>query len=137
MGLNAEDLHRLSPEAREKILKQLGLQQKSKYKNEPVYRGKIRFASKKEARRYDELMLLLRAGKIEKLKLQPQFVLQEAYTTPEGERIRAITYLADFSYERGGKLVVEDVKSRGTATDKYRIKRKLLQERYGITVVEV
>ena len=58
------------------------------------------FDSKKEARRYDELMAMLRAGQIRDLKLQPQFTIQEAYTTPEGQRVRAIRYQADFSYER-------------------------------------
>lgn len=62
--------------------------------------GKVDFDSKKEARRYDELMAMLRAGQIRDLKLQPQFTIQEAYTTPEGQRVRAIRYQADFSYER-------------------------------------
>ncbi|MBR6738807.1 MAG: DUF1064 domain-containing protein, partial [Oscillospiraceae bacterium] len=84
-------------------------------------KGVYVFDSKKEAERYDELMLLLRAGKIRKLKIQPQFTLQESYVTEEGERIRAIRYTADFSYERRTKLdadgvifwpkVVEDCKS--------------------------
>ena len=62
-----------------------------KYHNQPAMRGSIRFDSQKEARRYDELMLMLKAGEIRELKLQPQFTLQEAYTTPEGNRVRAIS----------------------------------------------
>ena len=33
--------------------------------------------------------------------------------------------------------VVEDVKSKATATDKYRMKKKLMLEKFNITVKEV
>lgn len=120
-----------------------------KYRNTPTERqgkaGLIRFASKKEAGRYDALLLLEQAGEIRSLKLQPEYTLQAAYTTPEGERVRAIRYLADFSYWRRVKdgpdtrweLVVEDVKSRGTRTPAYLLKRKLLLEKHEISVTEV
>lgn len=149
MGLSAQDLARLGPAARKQVLEKLGMaQDKSrKYHNQPDTRGKIKFDSKKEARRYDELMLLLQAGKIRKLRLQAQYTLQEGYTTPEGERVRAIHYVADFAYERAtapdvtGEIhwlpVVEDVKSRATKTETYKIKAKLLKERFGLTITEV
>jgi len=99
--------------------------------------GKLRFDSKKEARHFDELSILLSAGQITDLKLQPNFTLQEGYTTIEGERVRAIVYRADFCYrDAAGTLIVEDVKSRGTRTKDYLLKRKLMQERYGITITE-
>jgi len=92
-------------------------------------------------KRFDELIAMQRAGLIRKLKLQHEFTLQAGYTTLEGERIRAIRYLADFTYERlvgdRWELVVEDVKSRVTKTAAYLIKRKLMQERLGIEVVEL
>lgn len=107
----------------------------------------INFDSKKEAQRYDELMLMLKSGAIRDLKLQPQFTIQEAYTTQEGNRVRAIRYQADFSYERETEpdcngathwlLVVEDVKSEATKTRVYEIKKKLLREKFGINIVEV
>lgn len=100
-------------------------------------RGKLRFDSKKEARRYDALVVLLKSGEITDLKIQPEFTLVEAYTTPEGERVRAMRYRADFSYKQGGKLVVEDVKSSATRTRVYLDKRKLMRERHGIEVREV
>lgn len=109
--------------------------------------GRVKFDSKKEARRYDELMAMLRAGQIRDLKLQPQFTIQEAYTTPEGQRVRAIRYQADFSYKRPtepdctGEIhwlrVVEDVKSRATKTRVYEIKKKLMREKLGIEIQEV
>ena len=46
-------------------------------------------------------------------------------------------YRADFSYRRNGELIVEDVKSAATRTRVYINKRKLMQEKYGITVREV
>lgn len=105
------------------------------------------FDSQKEARRFDQLAQALQAGKIRDLKLQPQFTLQEAYTTMEGKRVRAIRYQADFSYERAtapdctGAVywlkVVEDVKSKATKTRVYEIKKKLMRERFGVEVMEV
>lgn len=126
----------------------------SKYGNIPTTRkvkgAVIRFASKKEACRYDELILMLRAGKIRNLKLQPEYTLQEAFTTPEGERIKALRYRADFSYEKWGTEpvpeisqgtfrevwlpVIEDVK--GARTKVYLMKRKLMQEK-GYTIQEI
>ena len=121
-----------------------------KYHNAPTKRqsGALKFQSRKEAKRYDELVLMLRSGAIRNLKLQPQFTLQESYLTPEGQRVRAIQYIADFSYEikvasvgNSGEyrwqLVVEDVKSSGTRTEQYKIKRKLMLERLGIEIKEI
>lgn len=92
--------------------------------------GKVDFDSKKEARRYDELMAMLRAGQIRDLKLQPQFTIQEAYTTPEGQRVRAIRYQADFSYERA-------TEPDCNGEIHYEIKKKLLREKLGIEIREV
>lgn len=124
----------------------------SKYHNKPTERVKaagkvIHFQSQKEARRYDELMLMLRAGEINDLRLQVDFTLQEAYTDSEGKRVRAIRYKADFTYQkpkfvdRDGEwiwgLVVEDVKSRPTRTKQYLMKRKMMKDRFGIDIQEV
>ena len=142
MALKGEDLARLSPAAQRQIYRKVAEEQgkketRRKYNNQPTERNGIRFDSRKEADRYEELMLLQKAGEIAELKLQPQFTLQESYVTPEGERIRAIRYVADFSYWREGELVVEDVKSKATATAQYKMKKKLMQERFGISVKEV
>lgn len=144
------DLNRLGPAAQRQILDKLGSQGQSKvvkYHNIPDSRGELRFDSRKEARRYDELLVMLRAGKIRDLKLQPQYTLQESYVTPEGERVRAIRHVADFSYERptepdcNGEIhwvkVVEDVKSEATRTEKYKIKKKLMRERLGLSITEI
>lgn len=139
--MDLKDVARMSPSAQKQILAKLKVQmeeeKRSKYGNRQEWRGDIRFASKKEARRYDELMVLLNAGEIEDLKLQPQYTLQEAYTLPNGKRVQAIRYVADYSYRRGGELIVEDVKSEATKTRVYQIKRKLLLDKFGIAIREI
>lgn len=142
MSIALSDIHKLSPSAQAQIAKKLGQQiaekeRRQKYNAQPDTRGEIRFDSRSEARRYDELMVLLKAGQIRDLRLQPQFTLQEAYTTPEGNRVRAIRYQADFSYCTEAGLVVEDVKSKATKTRVYAIKKKLMLERFGISITEV
>lgn len=114
----------------------------AKYGNKKTVRNGITFDSQKEAARYDALMLLQAAGEIKDLRLQPEFTLQEAFTTPDGERVRAVRYRADFSYRRRVKegvdtrweRVVEDVK--GFRTKDYELKRKLMLG-LGIKVTEL
>ena len=123
-----------------------------KYHNKPTERvtpagNVLRFDSQKEARRFDELSALERAGKIRDLRMQVDFTLQEAYTDGEGRRVRAIRYRADFTYVQvketigeytfRDQLVVEDVKSRATRTKEYIMKRKLMKERFNIDIQEV
>ena len=115
---------------------------KSKYKNIPAERSgaenKIKFDSQSEARRYDELMLMLKAGTITDLRLQREFTLIEAYTTPDGKRVRAERYKADFTYWRNGEFFVEDVKGgNATKTKTYEIKKKQMLDKYGIEVKEI
>ena len=95
-----------------------------KYRAQPVVINGVRFASKAEAARYGQLRLLAQAGQIRCLRLQPTFVLQEAFTRPDGKRVRAIKYIADFSYcDNTGREIVEDVK--GVETPVFRLKQKL------------
>lgn len=91
----------------------------------------IEFDSMREARRYRELSLLLRAGEITELKLQVPFEL-----IPKQGGERAVIYKADFVYkDKAGNTVVED--SKGYRTKEYIIKRKLLLWRHGIAITEV
>lgn len=115
----------------------------SKYHNVKTEVNGIRFDSKKEARRYQELLSLQELGLIEDLRLQVNFTLQEAFTKPNGERVRAIVYKADFTYKKRDKkadytlYIVEDVKSKATKTRTYEIKKKLMREKFRIEVQEV
>ncbi len=70
----------------------------NKYHNIKTQVAGIEFDSKKEAQRFDSLMRAADMEIIRELRLQQDFTLQEAYTTPEGKRIRAIRYKADFVY---------------------------------------
>jgi len=102
----------------------------SKFGNRPVEIDGVRFDSGKEARRYNELKLLERAGQIKNLELQPRFLLQEAFKH-NGETHRKIEYVADFRYIEDGKQVVEDVKSVITKKHPvYALKKKLLFKKY-------
>lgn len=108
---------------------------KSKYKNEKTTVNGIQFDSRKEAERYQQLMLLLKSGKITQLKLQHSFTLQGSFTTPDGEKIRAITYIADFTYyDEQGNFTIEDVKGYKTRT--YKDKYKLMAD-LGYTITEI
>lgn len=102
----------------------------SKYRAKPTVIDGIRFASRKEAQRYTELKLLERAGAISELRLQVPYEL-----IPKHGRERAIKYIADFVYNEDGQTIVEDVK--GYRTDVYKLKRRLMYERYGIEIREV
>lgn len=87
------------------------------------------YDSKKEARRAAELQWLEKVGAIRELKRQQKFVLQPGFVNNKGKRIRAIAYVADFTYiTPDGKQVAEDTK--GVLTDVYKIKRKLFEYKY-------
>jgi hypothetical protein len=93
----------------------------------------LKFDSKLEARRYQELVLLQRAGKISELSVQVPFTI--IHKQP-GER--AVKYVSDFTYRENGELVVEDVKGgKATATPVYKIKKKLMLLVHGIRIKEV
>lgn len=104
----------------------------SKYKNQKVTVDGIKFDSKKEANRYRELRLMVDAGVISDLELQPVFEL-----VPKQDGERAVKYVADFQYRSGSETIVEDVKSPATKTPVYGVKRKLMLFVHGIKVREV
>ncbi len=119
----------------------------SKYKAHKVVVNGIKFDSKKEAKRYKDLLLLEQAGTIKDLQRQVKYVLIPAQYAPDiiGKRgghkrgkllERECSYVADFVYTdtESGQTVVEDVK--GFRTEVYKIKKKLLLERYGIQIKE-
>lgn len=88
-----------------------------------------RHASKKEARRAQELALLEKIGEISGLREQ---VRVELIPKQDGER--PTHYVIDFVYFEGQTEVWEDTK--GFKTPVYRIKKKLVLQRYGIKIRE-
>lgn len=102
-----------------------------KYLNKKVTVDNIVFDSKKEATRYQELVLLQKFKKISQLILQPQFQITI-------NDIKVCKYIADFSYLENGELVVEDVKSEYTrGLPLYRLKKKLMKAALGIEIKEI
>jgi len=99
----------------------------------------IRFDSKKEARRYAELLLLQRAGEIRDLERQVEFPLLT--THHRGAEVHRVgSYFADFQYREGptGILRIEDAKSPATAKNPlYRLKRKMVMLAYSVEIIEV
>ena len=103
---------------------------RQKYNAKPTVVDNIRFASKAEARRYGELQLLVKAGTISGLELQPRYDLEV-----NGRFV--CEYVADFRYwcHFDSKMVIEDVK--GVRTPNYLLKKKLMLAVHGIDVQEV
>ena len=109
------------------------------------------FDSTKEARRWEQLLLLQRAGKITELQRQVTYELLPAqYETyprfsksgdrlKDGQRLleRKVEYIADFVYTDAetGQNIVEDAK--GVRTKDYVLKRKLMLAVHGIRIKEV
>ncbi len=103
----------------------------NKYKaTKTEYKG-IVYDSKWEAQRAYELDMSERAGLIKDLQRQVRFILQDGYINNKGEKIRPISYIADFVYTtKSGKKIVEDTKSPATRTAEYRIKKKMFEYKY-------
>lgn len=99
-----------------------------KYRNQPQVVDGIKFASKLEAKRYGELLLLEKAGKILGVNCQVRFPL-----IVMGHLVA--TYVADFTYLEGNTEVVEDCK--GVKTPVYKLKRKLMKALYQIDIIEI
>ena len=109
------------------------------------------FDSTHEARRWEQLLLLQRAGKITNLQRQVAYELLPAqYETyprfsKKGERLkdgqrlieRKAEYVADFVYTDAetGETIVEDAK--GIRTKDYILKRKLMLAVHSIRIREV
>lgn len=128
-----------------------------RYKQKKYYNIKTKsidglvFDSLKEATRWEQLLLLQRAGEITELQRQVRYeLIPNQYETYErfgkdGKRLkdgrrlleRSVEYIADFVYTdvKSGETVVEDTK--GFKTKEYIIKRKLMLLVKGIKIKEV
>ena len=133
---------------------------KNKLNNKKITIDGIEFPSIREGKRYSELKLLLKAGKISNLELQKRYELIPAHKetieiggvyktgpkkgqpkTKEFCFERSLNYIADFVYEENGETVVEDAKGYRNPSSatyaKFVIKRKLMLHKFGIKVREV
>lgn len=114
---------------------------RNKYGAKPMKVDGRRFASTKEAERYQALKLRQTAGEIHALSLQPRFPLD--VRTEHNPPVMIGEYRADFQYcecRRGDQCawshrVIEDVK--GLRTPLYKWKKKHVEAQYNIEIREV
>lgn len=121
----------------------------SKYHSKKIIVDGETFDSKKEYRRYRELLLMEKAGLISDLQRQVKFLLiptqyehfkrygKNGKELTPGKRVveKECSYYADFVYTENGRDVVEDTK--GVRTPEYIIKRKLMLHIHRIRIREV
>lgn len=99
---------------------------RNKYHNVKTVVDGISFDSKKESRRYLELVTMQVSGAISDLQLQVRF---EICPKKYGNK-RARYYVADFVYTENGQKVIEDVKSKATQTPVFSLKWALMKVLY-------
>jgi hypothetical protein len=97
-----------------------------KYRNEPVEACGMKFPSKRQARRWQELQLMLAAGEIKHLMPEVSFPIGG------GHRMRIDAHYVRTST---GESVWED--SKGYVTEAWTLKRDIAQQLYGITIITV
>ena len=98
---------------------------KHKFKAKPTNRNSIRFDSKKEAEYYDSLLMAQKAG------IVLFFIRQPSFDLPGG-----VKYKADFMvFMNDGSVRIIDVK--GYKTPEYKVKKKIVESMYPITIEEV
>lgn len=119
-----------------------------KYGNHKLEFENESFDSMKEYRRYLDLILLQKSGKICELQRQVKYILIPAQREPDivGSRggikkgkllEREVSYYADFVYKLTdtGTIIVEDTK--GFRTKEYILKRKMMLFFHGIRIKEI
>ena len=103
----------------------------NKYRNKKIIINGIKYDSKKEAKRHQELLLLEKMGEISNLELQKTFELIKTNKQVK-PTLKKCLYIADFYYydKKYKKFIVEDIKSDITRTTAYQIKKKIFCEKY-------
>jgi len=90
-----------------------------------------KFDSTKESKRYLELKSMVERGEISELHEQVKFTFAH-------NGVKICSYIADFTYNKNGKEVVEDVKSEMTKKlPVYKMKKKMMVAFFGIEINEV
>ncbi|WP_313798818.1 DUF1064 domain-containing protein [Cytobacillus sp.] len=100
----------------------------SKYNSLKVEVDGLKFDSKLEAKYYEQLKWLEANKQILFFRIQPCYMLQEAFEK-NGKKYRRIDYKADFEIHKlDGTIEVVDVK--GVETEAFKIKKKLFEKKY-------
>ncbi len=98
---------------------------KHKFKAKPTETDGIKFSSKKEAKRYNNLKSLQNIGEV------IFFLRQVPFHLPGG-----VKYVCDFLiFWTNGDITIEDVK--GFKTESYKAKKKMVEAIYPIIISEV
>lgn len=98
---------------------------KHKFKNVPTEADGYRFSSKKEANYFRQLCLARKSGEL-------LFFLRQVPFHIKG----GIVYRADFlEFWKSGDIRIVDVK--GFKTEGYKIKKRLVESEYPVTILEV
>ena len=112
------DLHE---SATEKINKS---NRKHKYGAIATVVDNIKFPTKKEARHYQILNQMLRAGLIKSFKMQVKYEIFPGYIDTKGKKIRSINYVSDFDITTlENEVHVCD--SKGMETQMFKVKSKM------------
>lgn len=99
---------------------------RNKYNAKKVRADGYIFDSQAEARHYEELKLLERAGEITEIRVHPIFQIEI-----EGRPICKV--ILDFAFiDKNGSDIFQDVKGVSTALSK--LKKKMVEAAYGIDV---
>lgn len=100
---------------------------KNKYGAEPTERDGFRFDSKHEASVYDRLKLLQQNDDV------LFFLRQVPFHLPGN-----VTYRCDFQvFFSNGTVEFWDAKSKGTVTESYKMKKKMVESLYPIEIIEI
>jgi hypothetical protein len=101
------------------------LQPRHKFHASPITVDGIKFPSKREARRYAELVLAQRSGEVVFFLRQPRFDLPGS-----------TKYYADFLvFWKDGTVTIEDTK--GHQTSEYKLKKRQVEALYPIEIIEI
>lgn len=110
---------------------------KQKFGNEKTTVDGVKFDSRVEATRWQQLEMMEKAGIITNLRRQVAFELAPPVKL-NGKTKPALRYFADACYTEDGIDVVEDTKSPSTKkTAIYRAKKHLMATVHGIEIREV
>lgn len=108
---------------------------KSKYNNTKTVIDGITFDSIKEAKRYRQLELLVKAKIVSSFTLQPEFHYTVTYEANGKKMTVNRKYIADFIVNYFNRpSEIEDVK--GFRTSEYKRKKLIIEKLYGIKIVE-
>jgi hypothetical protein len=117
----------LTPEKSAEVLRRFRrMGRQRKYRNHPTVVDGHRFDSKKEAEYYTNLKAFRAAGKVE------YFLRQVPFELPG-----RTTYRADFMILWANRSRPDFVDVKGTRTETYKLKKRQVEEIYGVRIREV